>query len=107
MAKAKQIEYLIQSLPIPEPEEVQVRLRKDPTWQEYEIDWCPLPPPLHPPSFFFFFRYVWPKAARLATLEEEMQQANQDYAAAVARASAYPSIILPNVKVGLAFFAFY
>jgi hypothetical protein len=38
MAKAKQIEYLIQSLPIPEPEEVQVRLRKDPTWQEYEID---------------------------------------------------------------------
>ncbi|KAI0276437.1 hypothetical protein BGY98DRAFT_919398 [Russula aff. rugulosa BPL654] len=47
MMKAKQIEYLIQSLPIPEPEEVQ--------------------------------------AARLATLEEEMQRANQDYAAGVAR----------------------
>ena len=27
MAKAKQIEYLIQNLPTPEPEEVQVRAR--------------------------------------------------------------------------------
>lgn len=50
MAKAKQIEYLIQNLPTPEPEEVQ--------------------------------------AARLATLEEEMQRANQEYSAAVARAKA-------------------
>ena len=40
-----------------------------------------------PPHFFWCVR---PKAARLATLEEEMQRANQDYAAAVARASAYP-----------------
>jgi hypothetical protein len=30
MVKAKQIEYLIQSLPIPEPEEVQVRARAGP-----------------------------------------------------------------------------
>ena len=30
MVKAKQIEYLIQSLPIPEPEEVQVRVRSEP-----------------------------------------------------------------------------
>src|ERR1700677_4955914 len=29
MAKAKQIEYLIQNLPTPEPEEVQVRARAD------------------------------------------------------------------------------
>jgi hypothetical protein len=42
--KAKQIECLIQSLPIPEPEEVQVRARKTPsTWQELEID-ASLPP---------------------------------------------------------------
>ncbi|KAI0247849.1 hypothetical protein BJV78DRAFT_1276774 [Lactifluus subvellereus] len=50
MVKAKQIEYLIQHLPIPEPEDVQ--------------------------------------AARLATLEEDMQRANQEYAAAVARSKA-------------------
>ena len=81
MVKAKQIEYLIQSLPIPEPEEVQVRVRTEPhTWQESGIDTSP----------FYFFGACDPKAARLATLEEEMQRANQDYAAAVARASAYP-----------------
>lgn len=35
------------------------------------------------------------KAARLATLEDEMQRANQDYAAAVARASTYRTIPIP------------
>ncbi|KAI0286420.1 hypothetical protein BC826DRAFT_1093510 [Russula brevipes] len=49
MLKAKQIEHIIQSLPTPEPEEVQ--------------------------------------AARLAILEEDMERANQEYAAAVARAN--------------------
>ncbi|KAI9452430.1 hypothetical protein BJY52DRAFT_1293167 [Lactarius psammicola] len=49
MAKAKQIEYLIQNLPTPEPEEVQS---------------------------------VMDRLARLATLEEEMQRANQEYSAA-------------------------
>ncbi|KAF8261741.1 hypothetical protein EI94DRAFT_1605135 [Lactarius quietus] len=59
MAKAKQIEYLIQNLPTPEPEEVQ--------------------------------------AARLATLEEEMQRANQEYSAAVARAStSFPPYLTPR-----------
>ena len=30
VVKAKQVEYLIQSLPVPEPEEEQVRLRSKP-----------------------------------------------------------------------------
>jgi len=60
MVKAKQIEYLIQSLPTPEPEEVQ--------------------------------------AARLATLEEEMQRANQEYAAAVDRAKALHAQISETLR---------
>ncbi|KAI9453659.1 hypothetical protein BJY52DRAFT_1287997 [Lactarius psammicola] len=61
MAKAKQIEYLIQNLPTPEPEEVQ--------------------------------------AARLATLEEEMQRANQEYSAAVARTKALHAQISETLRV--------
>lgn len=60
MAKAKQIEYLIQNLPTPEPEEVQ--------------------------------------AARLATLEEEMQRTNQEYSAAVARAKALHAQISETLR---------
>lgn len=91
MMKSKQIEYLIQSLPIPEPEEVQVRpaCLGNPHMARRDADAFPssLPP-------LYFGWSCDPKAARLATLEDEMQRANQDYAAAVARASTYHTI--PN-----------
>ena len=39
MAKAKQIEYLIQNLPIPEPEEAQVRPRACATLTVHPLVW--------------------------------------------------------------------
>jgi hypothetical protein len=42
-----------------------------------------------------FFCACDTQAARLATLEEEMQRANQEYAAAVARASYVPPLTIP------------
>jgi hypothetical protein len=45
MTKAKQIEHLIESLPIPEPEEVQVRARKTPHGRSLRL----IPP--SPPFF--------------------------------------------------------
>jgi hypothetical protein len=85
--KAQQIEYLIQSLPIPEPEEVQVRTHPLPACMGISHTWRMLMPSL--PPLFSLGSYDPQKAARLATLEEDMQRANQDYAAAVARASTH------------------
>ncbi|KAH9971206.1 hypothetical protein BGW80DRAFT_1322660 [Lactifluus volemus] len=85
MVKAKQIEYLIQSLPTPEPEDVQVTRSSEPY---IPILWntdSSAPTPSSPLPFFCACDI---QAARLATLEEEMQRANQEYAAAVARAKA-------------------
>ncbi|KAI9510703.1 hypothetical protein F5148DRAFT_994933 [Russula earlei] len=73
MMKAKQIEYLIQSLPTPEPEEFQV----------WSLSLCRL---RYRVRHFLSVRVT--EAARLALLEEEMQRANQEYAAALARAKA-------------------
>lgn len=69
MVKAKQVEYLINSLPQPEPEEEQVRR-------------VPLHE-IHPNSILPI-----PQARRLAGLEEEMVKANENYLRAVERASA-------------------
>jgi mediator of RNA polymerase II transcription subunit 21 len=64
--KAKQIELLIESLPPPEPEEAQVR--------DMCCGWC---------------RYGshYPQAMRFGLLEQEMQKTNEEYEAAVERAS--------------------
>ena len=70
VVKAKQIDYLIQSLPEPEAEEVQVR----PRLTVYFV----LPNILAPSQ-----------ANRLQDLENQMAEANADYARAVARASTY------------------
>lgn len=67
MVKAKQVEYLIQSLPEPEAEEQQVR------------------------RFLFSWHCVWyfayPQAKRLQILEDDMNIANDEYIQAVTRAS--------------------
>jgi len=66
--KAKQIETIIESLPPPEPEEAQVGSQ-----------------PLLPGSA----SYVHFQAARFSILEQEIQKSNQEYEAAVERASTY------------------
>ena len=71
IVKVKQIEYLINSLPEPEPEEEQVsRL---------------LPDVLSSNVFF--------QAKRLQALENEMEDANAEYIQAVNRASEFASLM--------------
>lgn len=69
MVKAKQIEYLISSLPQPEPEEAQVSLAL------LNLEG----------NHSFYNRHS--QAARLEVLENEMTRANEEYARAVNRAS--------------------
>jgi mediator of RNA polymerase II transcription subunit 21 len=64
--KARQIDYLIQSLPPPEPEEKQV---------------CTALTPCTPLTI--------PQAERLQALENQMAEANEEYVRAVRRASEY------------------
>jgi mediator of RNA polymerase II transcription subunit 21 len=66
--KAKQVEYLIQSLPEPEPEEEQVR---------------PSAALEHPHDQQYL------QAKRMQTLEEDMTLANAEYIQAVARTSTF------------------
>ncbi|KAF9646585.1 hypothetical protein BDM02DRAFT_3156496 [Thelephora ganbajun] len=61
--KARQIDYLIQSLPPPEPEEKQAGIRVDALHTTYN-----------------------PQAERLQALESQMTEANEEYARAVRRA---------------------
>ena len=69
ITKAKQIEFLIESLPVPETEEEQVWLLF------YYVAWeC---------------SWVLTQATRLQQLEDEMTIANEEYIAALDRASAY------------------
>ena len=72
IVKAKQIEYLINSLPEPEPEEEQVR------WEIVRSESIRT----NVLGFFFFTQ-----ARRLQELEDEMQIANAQYIRAVNRAS--------------------
>ena len=69
MVKAKQIEYLISSLPQPEPEEAQVGgVLSTFSYRVFSVGFCS-------------------QAARLEKLEGEMTRANEEYARAVNRAS--------------------
>jgi len=78
IVKAKQIEYLINSLPEPEPEEEQVR------WDIVRSESIRT----NVLGFFFFTQ-----ARRLKELEDEMQIANAQYIRAVNRASTWkPSV---------------
>ena len=62
--KAKQIDYLIQSLPPPEPEEKQVGIYANALRTTYDL-----------------------QAERLQALENQMAEANEEYVCAVHRAS--------------------
>jgi len=64
--KARQIDYLLQSLPPPEPEEKQVGICVDALHITYN-----------------------PQAERLQALENQMAEANEEYVRAVRRASEY------------------
>lgn len=81
IVKAKQIEVLIQSLPVPEPEETQASLG------------FLSPPSVSPDSSRFVpFRttplvFVFVQAHRLEALETAMTEANEEYVQAVDRAS--------------------
>ncbi|EJF58844.1 hypothetical protein BD309DRAFT_916206 [Dichomitus squalens] len=66
IVKAKQIDYLIQSLPEPDPEEKQVCF-----FRFRPVSWRP---------------FICRKVERLQALEEEMAQANAEYVQAVNRA---------------------
>ena len=83
MVKAKQVEYLIQSLPEPEAEENQARMV------------------LSNPYLSFIFNYTIVglcQAARLQVLEDEMTIANEEYIQAVTRASRHPILVVTNVS---------